>query len=58
MLAHLLEALGTDPTLSGDNDAVTTTVYLGAGPLVQLAIEIFFSDLLLHEYFEPLASVE
>lgn len=33
-------------------------VYLGAGLLVYLAIEMFFSDVFLHDYLEPLASVE
>jgi YjbE family integral membrane protein len=33
-------------------------VYLGAGLLVYLAIEMFFSDVFLHDYLEPLASIE
>ena len=33
-------------------------VYLGAALLVYLAIEMFFSDVFLHDYLEPLASIE
>ena len=33
-------------------------VYLGAGLLVYLAIEMFFSDVFLHHYLEPFASIE
>jgi YjbE family integral membrane protein len=33
-------------------------VYLGAGLLVYLAVEMFFSDVFLHHYLEPLASIE
>jgi YjbE family integral membrane protein len=33
-------------------------VYLGAGLLVYLAIEMFFSDVFLHHYLEPYASIE
>lgn len=33
-------------------------VFLGAGLLVYLAIEMFFSDVFLHDYLEPLASIE
>jgi len=33
-------------------------VYLGAALLIYLAIEMFFSDVFLHDYLEPLASIE
>jgi YjbE family integral membrane protein len=33
-------------------------VYLGAGLLVYLAVEMFFSDVFLHHYLEPYASIE
>ena len=33
-------------------------VYLGAGLLVYLAIEMFFSDVFLHHYLEPYESIE
>lgn len=33
-------------------------VYLGAALLVYLAIEMFFADVFLHHYLEPLASIE
>ncbi len=39
-------------------DRFPILVYLGAGLLVYLAIEMFFSDVFLHDYLEPLASIE
>ena len=33
-------------------------VYLGAGLLVYLAVEMFFSDVFLHHYLEPYESIE
>ncbi len=39
-------------------DRFPVLVYLGAGLLVYLAIEMFFSDVFLHDYLEPLASIE
>ncbi|MGH3148732.1 MAG: hypothetical protein ACRDTR_23370 [Rubrobacter sp.] len=33
-------------------------VYLGAALLVYLTVEMFFSDVFLHHYLEPYASIE
>ncbi len=39
-------------------DRFPALVYAGAGLLVYVAVEMFFQDIVLHEYLRPLASVE
>ncbi len=39
-------------------DRFPVLVYVGAGLLVYLAVEMFFSDVFLHHYLEPYASIE
>ena len=39
-------------------DRFPVLVYIGAGLLVYLAVEMFFADVFLHHYLEPYASIE